>query len=90
MKKNKMIFLCNITNFILGLLVIGMAIVFFLNIRRHSFLIPGILCLGGMMNLLKAAKGDDKLQRLSTITYWMIGLVLQGGAIISMIEIWRS
>lgn len=90
MKKRSVNFLCNIVNFVLGLLIITMSVIFFLDIRNHAILIPAILCLGGMMNLLVAAKCDIKVQRVSSIAYWIAGVVLQGGAIVSIIKLWRS
>ncbi|RDU24190.1 hypothetical protein [Anaerosacchariphilus polymeriproducens] len=90
MERKKEIFLFDIINFVIGFIILGMTIVLFLDFKAHIIMIPGILCLGGMMNLLAAAKSDIKRRRISTIIYWIAGFTLQGGAIISIINLWRN
>lgn len=90
MERKKEIFLFDIINFVIGVAIVGMTILLFLDFKAHAIMIPGILCLGGMMNLLAAAKSNMKRRQLSTIIYWIVGFTLQGGAIISIIDIWRN
>lgn len=90
MNKNKVVFLCDIINFILGIMIIIMVIALFFDIEARMIMIPAILCFGGIMNLLTAAKYDAKRKRFITNAFWIVGCALQIGAMISIIKIWRS
>ncbi|MFR3729454.1 DUF6637 family protein [Lacrimispora sp.] len=78
---------------VVGILIVVLAVVAFLNAEEYMFLLPAIFFLAGALNLIHGIykvrlSGREKKKKAAALAVILFGSVLTALAVISAISIW--
>ena len=79
---------------VIGVCVVALAVVIFLNPEKNQWLLPAVFCLAAAMNLLNGLhryrqSGRDKRKKAAAAAQFVIAVLLAAVTVISAISIWR-
>jgi len=83
----------DILHIVVGILIVTLAVISFLNPEDHMFLFPAIFFLAGMLNLVNGIykirlSGREKKKKAAGIAVLMFGFLLIALTVISAVSIW--
>lgn len=83
----------DVVNIIIGLVIVALAVVSFLNPKNHMFLLPVIFFLGAALNVMNGIhgfhrSGREMKKKASAVAQCAGGLVLLGICALSVFSIW--
>lgn len=83
----------DVFHIVVGILIVTLAVISFLNPEDHMFLFPAIFFLAGMLNLVNGIykirlSGREKKKKAAGIAVLMFGFLLIALTVISAVSIW--
>lgn len=83
----------DVLHIVVGILIVTLAVISFLNPEDHMFLFPVIFFLAGMLNLVNGIykirlSGREKKKKAAGIAILMFGFLLIALTVISAVSIW--
>jgi len=83
----------DVLHIVVGILIVTLAVISFLNPEDHMFLFPAIFFLAGMLNLVNGIykirlSGREKKKKAAGIAILMFGFLLIALTVISAVSIW--
>ncbi|HBE84448.1 MAG TPA: hypothetical protein DDW53_01585 [Lachnoclostridium sp.] len=83
----------DVLHIVVGILIVTLAVISFLNPEDHMFLFPAIFFLAGMLNLVNGIykirlSGREKKKKAAGIAVLMFGFLLIALTVISAVSIW--
>ncbi|EXG87350.1 MULTISPECIES: DUF6637 family protein [Lacrimispora] len=83
----------DVLHIVVGILIVTLAVISFLNPEDHMFLFPAIFFLAGMLNLINGIykirlSGREKKKKAAGIAVLMFGFLLIALTVISAVSIW--
>lgn len=83
----------DVLHIVVGILIVTLAVISFLNPEDHMFLFPVIFFLAGMLNLVNGIykirlSGREKKKKAAGIAVLMFGFLLIALTVISAVSIW--
>ncbi|SET81115.1 DUF6637 family protein [Lacrimispora sphenoides] len=83
----------DVFHIVVGILIVTLAVISFLNPEDHMFLFPVIFFLAGMLNLVNGIykirlSGREKKKKAAGIAVLMFGFLLIALTVISAVSIW--
>lgn len=83
----------DVLHIVVGILIVTLAVISFLNPEDHMFLFPAIFFLAGMLNLVNGIykirlSGREKKKKAVGIAVLMFGFLLIALTVISAVSIW--
>ena len=83
----------DVLHIVVGILIVTLAVISFLNPEDHMFMFPAIFFLAGMLNLINGIykirlSGREKKKKAAGIAVLMFGFLLIALTVISAVSIW--
>ncbi|KEZ90236.1 MULTISPECIES: DUF6637 family protein [Clostridia] len=83
----------DVLHIVVGILIVTLAVISFLNPEDHMFLFPAIFFLAGMLNLVNGIykirlSGREKKKKAAGIVVLLFGFLLIALTVISAVSIW--
>ncbi|WP_313188055.1 DUF6637 family protein [Lacrimispora sp.] len=83
----------DVLHIVVGILIVTLAVISFLNPEDHMFLFPAIFFLAGMLNLVNGIykirlSGREKKKKAAGIAVILFGFLLIALTVISAVSIW--
>lgn len=85
----------DLVHIVVGILIVVLAVVSFLNTEEYMFLLPVIFLLAGTLNLIHGIykvrlSGREKKKKAAGVAVVLFGVFLAALAVISAVSIWRG
>lgn len=83
----------DLVHIVVGILIVVLAVVSFLNTEEYMFLLPAIFFLAGALNLIHGIykvrlSGREKKKKAAGVAVILFGIFLAALAVISAVSIW--